>query len=174
MPFRYPRHPLQGHSDPFRDEQGKNRFADDAADPPGDLPPNPYGASEHAGGYQPAGYEPTARGRGAMLLSLGLGGCVSSCLAALGAILTLQSPAAVLGSVILLTAAALLLGAGACWSVWLMARADLRAYKAGAMEGESEGATRRAHRLAVAGGIIALLPMLILLAALAAAMFQDG
>jgi hypothetical protein len=55
------------------------------------------------------------------------------------------------------------LGGAACWSVWLMARYDLAAMRAGAMHRDTHRPTRWAHRLGIAGTLLAVVPLIVLI-----------
>ena len=163
MSFRYPDHPNTNRTDPFRDEQGRNPFADPEDATP-DTGANPYAATDRAGEgcYRPGGYERTVPYR-AWLLIPALSGCVMAILGAAGVVAAFITDA---GGGLQLHAAALLFGAAASVSAWLLARNDLAALRAGAMrtrEGTNPRvAMRWAYWTGVAGSVIALLPLILL------------
>jgi hypothetical protein len=172
--FRYPDHPNTNRVDPFRDPDGKNPFADpEAEQSPGSE--NPYAVSAEAKpqAYQPEGYVVSQRGRGRLLLTMSVWGFLATGLAA-GTILTTSLISAImLGGVLMGVSAPLLLGGAACWAVWLMSRADLRAMRAGAMQPDDLTKTRWAHRLSVIGTLLAIAPVVLLIVALILAVLED-
>jgi hypothetical protein len=172
--FRYPDHPNTNRVDPFRDPDGRNPFADPEAGQ-SSVSENPYAVSAEAKpqDYQPEGYVANQRGRGRLLLTTGVAGFLATALAA-GTILTASLISAMaLGGVLMGVSAPLLLGGAACWAVWLMSRADLRAMRAGAMQPDDLAKTRWAHRLSVIGTLLTIAPVVLLIVALILAVLED-
>lgn len=84
-PYRF-KNPNAGRNSPFRDEQGRNPFADEAPTPveaSGDpLAPPQAGAAERGPSYQPR-YEATLQPHTVTVMAAGLGGLASAALALL-------------------------------------------------------------------------------------------
>jgi hypothetical protein len=173
MTFRYPQHPNSDRVDPFRDEDGRNPFAD--ADP-GDPSPtsNVYQASADG---QPASYRPvehvtSQRARGRPLLLLASLGFVATTLAACGIIAARFVSFDAFGGMLSAMAGPLLLGAAASWSAWMLAGYDLRAMRVGAMQREMEQKTRRAYWMGAVGSLLAIVPVVILITSFIRAVIQ--
>jgi hypothetical protein len=161
--FKYPEHPLSNRGDPFRDEQGKNPFADEA--PPASAPSaNPYvptGAGNQPT-YRPE-YEATLSHRGRLVFRLGLWGFLGTLLGAGGGTVMFLTGWSASGTALAFWTMLLLGGACLAWPAWLMGRSDLAAMRAGAMDREGWRPTRRGHALGAVGTLIALPPLVYLL-----------
>ncbi len=176
MAFRYPEHPNTNRVDPFRDEQGRNPFADADADTETARPSeNPYTPSEQtqSHSYQPGGYVTNEPGRGRLLFLMSSLGFVATAMAAGGMIIAFLLPEQYLGLILSGVTGPLLLGGAACWAVWLLARYDLAAMRAGAMERDTERKTLWAHRLGVAGTLLAVVPVLMLIVEFIRAIIEE-
>jgi hypothetical protein len=174
MSFRFPEHPNTNRTDPFRDDQGRNPFAEGpSADEQQPVAANPYTSGQASrNSYVPTGYEQTERSRGKLLIVIATVGCGFSALAAASIGVGLLVPGISSGGLLLFAAGPLLLGTAASCSAWLLARHELRAVRAGAMPPDDYRRTRRALICGVAGTLIALLPVVILIVWLAAAVLE--
>jgi len=168
MTFEYPEHPNTNRKDPFRDEDGKNPFADEtSADV--DAPANPYAASGEATGVscRPEDYETILPHRGRLTFWLGLMGLATSALGGSGVVLLLFASPDTAAIAVSLCAATLPLGLGLSWSAWVMGRNDLRVIGAGAMDAGGRSGTRRGHAMAMIGVLIAIAPIVYLVVVIA-------
>jgi len=172
--FRYPDHPNTNRVDPFRDPDGRNPFADPEA-VQGAVPENPYAVSAETAplSYRPEDYVANQRGRGRLLLTMGVLGFLGTALAATTVLIASLISAMALGGVLMGVSAPLLLGGASCWAVWLMSRADLRAMRAGAMQSDDLAKTRWAHRLGVVGTLLTIAPVILLIVALVMAVLEE-
>ena len=150
MPFQYPKHPRSDLRDPFRDEQGRNPFADAGDELP--VSADPYAAPATADRATPPAdvHLPVYPHHGPLVQWLGAVGLVAGVVGAGGmAALVFLAVAefawwtCVLG---LLLVAAVFSGSG-----WFIGRDDLRALAAGAMAAEGLSQTRRGYRWAAIG-----------------------
>jgi hypothetical protein len=133
---KYPGDSEEEPSDPFADDQGRNPFADQEevrAETAAGSTLNPYLAG--AGGrpaHQIGGFETTLQHRGGTVLTLGILGIVGA------ALFAFCWPMLVINLFLTLPA-------------WLMGQSDLRAMKAGAMDGEGRGMTLAGYILGIFG-----------------------
>jgi hypothetical protein len=168
MPFEYPKHPLSDRRNPFKDQDGRNPFADAAPVPP--PSDNPYAASVDSSGvsYQPSQHQISYAHRGPLVYWFGLIGLVTSLAGAAGvATATVGAVGGTASTALPLSGGLALLGAVFCWSAWWMSGHDLRDMQAGAMRLEGQPQTRRGHRLAGIGLLITLATFVSLLLLLA-------
>jgi len=159
MPFEYPKHPKTNHRNPLRDESGDNPFVDEGADE--DAGENPYAASAEASGvsYRPEGYETTLVSRGRLVFWLGAIGLSGSAIGTTGTVLIFLASSAAAGTWVYFCAAMLPLGLAMSFSAWLLGSRDLRAIRAGAMEGSGSERTRRGRTMGMVGSLVAVAPV---------------
>ncbi len=160
MTFEYPKHPNTDRKDPFRDEGGKNPFADEDS-PDVEIPTSPYAASVEATGvtYRPENYETILPHRGRSVSWLGTVGLASSLLGGSGAVLSLVASPDLAMTGVSICATMSPLGLALSWSAWLMGRHDLRAIDAGAMDDSGRTRTRWGHAMGTFGALIAIAPI---------------
>jgi hypothetical protein len=160
MTFEYPENPITNRKDPFRDEGGKNPFADEQL-PDVDSPASPYAASAEATGvsYRPEDYETILPHRGRLVFWLGATGLASSVLGGMGVVLLLVASPNTAGIGISLCAIMLPLGLALSWSAWITGRHDLRAIGAGAMDDSGRSRTQRGHVMGIIGALIGIAPI---------------
>jgi hypothetical protein len=158
MSFEYPEHPNTGRTDPFRDEDGQNPFADDG--PEADVSDDPYGVTGHDPGptFVADHYETLLPHRGGRIFGLGIAGLIMSFFGTAGTIACVLSPVGA-GSLLPLSAGLLLLGLPCAWTAWMTGRYDLRAMRVGAMDDAGQRKTRHGYAMGIAGTLIAIAPV---------------
>lgn len=148
MAIKFPNNPNEGRRDPFSDDAGRNPFADGPA-PVADSE-NIYAAPLEASGpaFQPQ-YIATESHRGGTILFCGLVGMIGGIIGLFG--LPIPGFGGACLMIVPWLSLTLSLPAG------LMGHADLKAYRAGAMEPYGRSATRAGYIMGVLGAAITVL-----------------
>ena len=162
--FQFPEHPGSPRSNPFVDDQGKNRFAESADAEAVSVSDGRHGGDrsvyqapvssldEKGRTYLPQAHDVTIPHRGGRIQMLGWFGAIPTCLAG----------ACLLGSLyfewmfqaaVMLLMLALVFG----FPAWVMGRGDLQVMQSGAMDGAGRRATFIGVYLGIFSTIVSLL-----------------
>lgn len=157
--FEFPNRPGTDRPNPFQDEDGKNPFGDAQPASPEKQEPaaaNPYAADEHQTTiqpYLPEDYETFLPHRGKLVFWLGLSSClIQAASVVIAAIAVLLVDEFVSGFAY--GAPAQLFGLALSLPAWILGHGDLKAIRAGAMNQDGEGATKRGLWLGVGASLL--------------------
>ena len=162
--FEFPQNPGTQRENPFEDEQGANPFSDGTpvADEP--IADNLLAVTDESPqrSYTPDDYEAILIPSAQRALLLAILGLVPACLGVVGAAFAILASSAWTSALFFampLQFAALAFAIPAC----IFARRDLRAMKAGAMDGAERGKSRLALAIGVCGVLLGSAPVLLYL-----------